>query len=115
MVNAFNLMSKRVIFQKNCTTCGYVMKFILFVHAFYVFESLLFYNHHNCEGNVIVIPFAMEICKSDPLGKALFTLAHFRALCFTTSHFPSCPFPSIINNIHVIGPYYIELFTYEHF
>ncbi len=115
MAIAFNLMSKRVIFQKLCTTCGYVIKFILFVHAFYAFESPLFYNHRSCDSNVIVIPCAMGICKSDPLRRALFTLAHFRALCFTTRHFPAYPFPSIINNIHVIGPYSIELFTYEHF
>jgi hypothetical protein len=37
------------------------MQLIPFVRAFYAFEFPLFYNHHNREGDVIVIPFAMGI------------------------------------------------------
>jgi hypothetical protein len=59
MANAFNSVSKRVIFQKLYVTGGDIMQFIPFVCAFYVFESPLFYNHYNHEGDVIVIPFAM--------------------------------------------------------
>jgi hypothetical protein len=44
------------------------MQLIPFIHAFYAFESPLFYNHHNCEGDIIVIPFAMGACQGDPLG-----------------------------------------------
>jgi hypothetical protein len=63
------------------------MQFIPFVHAFYAFyafESPLFYSHHNCEGDVIVIPFAMGTHQGDPLGGALFTFTHFR-LCILQS------------------------------
>jgi len=49
------------------------------------------------------------------LGGALFALAHFKGLRFTTSHFPSCLFPSIIDNIHIIGPLSIVSSAYEHF
>jgi hypothetical protein len=91
------------------------MQFIPFVHAFYAFESPLFYNHHNCEGNVIIIPFAMGTHQSDPLGKTLFTFTYFRALYFTASHFPSCLFPSIANDTHIKGPPFIVSFAYEHF
>jgi hypothetical protein len=56
------------------------MRFVPFVRAFYAFESPLFYNHHNHEGDVIVIPFIMGTHLGDPLGGALFALAHFRAL-----------------------------------
>jgi hypothetical protein len=35
------------------------MRFIPFVRAFYAFESPLFYNHHNRENDVTIIPFAM--------------------------------------------------------
>jgi hypothetical protein len=35
------------------------MQFIPFVHAFYAFESSLFYSHRNCEGDVIVITFTI--------------------------------------------------------
>jgi hypothetical protein len=51
----------------------------------------------------------------DPLGGALFILAHFKALCFITSHFPSYLFPSITNDIHIICPPLIASFAYEHF
>jgi hypothetical protein len=75
----------------------------------------MFYNYYNHEGDVTIIPSAMGICQGDPLGEALFALAHFRALCFTTSHFLSCLFPSIANDIHIIGPLSIVSYAYEHF
>jgi hypothetical protein len=49
------------------------------------------------------------------VGGAIFTLDHFRALCFTISHFFSFLFPSIVNDIHIIGPLSINSSTYEHF
>jgi hypothetical protein len=55
VANAFNSMSIGVIFLKLCAIGGNIMQLIPFAHAF---EFLLFYNHHNCEGDVIVIPFA---------------------------------------------------------
>jgi hypothetical protein len=63
------------------------MQLIPFVRAFYAFEFSLFYNHCNHEGYVIVIPFTMGTHLCDPLGGALFALAHYRALHSTTSHF----------------------------
>ncbi len=83
--------------------------------AFYAFKSSLFYNHCNHESDVIVIPFVMGTCQSDPLGRGLFALAHFKALHSTTSHFPSCLFSYIANDIHIIGPPFIVSFAYEHF
>jgi hypothetical protein len=46
----------------------------------------------------------MGASQGDPLGGALFALAHFKALRSTINHFPYCLFPSIINDIHIIGP-----------
>jgi hypothetical protein len=63
----------------------------------------LFYNHCNCDGDVIVIPSAMGTHQGDPLRKALFALTHFKALCFTTNHFPSYLFPSIMDDTHIIS------------
>jgi hypothetical protein len=62
----------------------------------------LFYNHHNCDGDVIVIPSTMGTHQGDTLGEALFALAHLRALSSITSHFPSYLFPSIMDDIHII-------------
>ncbi len=52
------------------------------------FEYPSFYNHRNYDGDVIIIPSAMGILQSDPLGRALFALVHFMALCLTTNHSP---------------------------
>jgi hypothetical protein len=75
----------------------------------------LFYNHHNRDGDVTIIPSAMGTHEGDPFGGALFVLTHRKALLFTTSHFLFCLFPSIAINIHIIGPFSIVSFTYEHF
>jgi hypothetical protein len=62
----------------------------------------MFYNHHNCDDNVTIIPSAMGIRQNDYLRRALFVLAHSKALCFTTSHFFFCLFLSITDDIHII-------------
>ncbi len=80
------------------------MQLVSFFRVFYAFDSPLFCNHHNRESNVIIILFAMGTCQSDPLGRALFTLAHFGVLHFTTSSFSSFLCPSIVDDTHVIGP-----------
>jgi hypothetical protein len=52
--------------------------------------------------------------QTNPLGGALFVLVHFRALHFITSRFPSCLFPSIANDIHIISPlqlYHLHMST----
>jgi hypothetical protein len=43
-------MLEGVIFQKLHATSGDIIQFISFVHAFYAFEFLLFYNHYIHEG-----------------------------------------------------------------
>jgi hypothetical protein len=104
VMNVFNLVSKGVIFQEFHALGGFIIQLIPFVHAFYEFESPLFYSHHNHDGDVMVIPSAMGTRQGDPSRGALFALAHLRALKFTASHFPSCLFPSIVNDIHIIDP-----------
>ncbi len=69
MANTFNLMLRGVIFQKTYATSGNIIQLIPFVHAFYAFESLLFYNQHNLEGDAIVIPSTMRTRQGDPLGE----------------------------------------------
>jgi hypothetical protein len=66
-------MSKKVIYQKLCTTNENIMQLIPFVRAFYAFEFPMFYSHHNCEGDVTIILSAMGTHQGDPLGGALFT------------------------------------------
>jgi hypothetical protein len=59
MANTFNSMSRGVIFQKLHVASGDIMQLIPFVRAFYAFEFPLFYNHHNLDDDVVVIPSAM--------------------------------------------------------
>jgi hypothetical protein len=115
VANAFNLMLRGVIFKKLHAASGNIMQFIPFVHAFYAFEFPLFYNHHNRESDVTVIPFAMGTYQGDPLGGPLCTFTHFGVLHIITSHFLFCLFPSIANNIHIIVPLSIVSSAYEHF
>jgi len=86
---------------------------IPFVCAFYAFKSPLFYSHHDHEGDIMVIPFAIRTRQSDPFGGALFALIHFKALRLTTNCFPPCLFPSTTNNIHIIGPPSIVSYRFE--
>jgi hypothetical protein len=60
VANVFNLMLKELIFQELRVAGGDIVQHIPFVHAFYAFESPLFYIHHNREGNIMVTPSAME-------------------------------------------------------
>jgi hypothetical protein len=53
--------------------------------------------------------------QGDPLGGALFVLAHFKALHSIANFFPFCLFPSIVDDIHIINPPSIVSSTYKHF
>ncbi len=92
-----------------------IIQFIPFVHTFYALEFLLFCNHYNHEGNLMIILFAMGICQGDPLGRALFTLAHFKALHYTINCFHYYLFPSIVNDINIMNAPSIVPSTCEHF
>jgi hypothetical protein len=66
MANAFNSVLRGVTFQEFRAAGGEIIYLIPFIHAFYAFESLLFYNHRNYEGDVTIIPFIMKIRQGDP-------------------------------------------------
>ncbi len=115
MANVFNLVLRRIIFQNLHAACGDIIQFIPCFHAFYAFESPLFYSHHNHENEVTIIPSAMGTHQGGILGGALFVIVRFRALHSTTSHFPFCLFSFITNDTYIIGPPLIVSFAYEHF
>ncbi len=115
MANALNLVLRKVIFQELRVASGDIIQFIPIVCAFYASEFPLFYIHYNHESEATVISFAMGTRQGDLLKKTLFVLVHFKILCSTSNHFPSCLFPSIINDIHVISLLSIVSSTYDHF
>jgi hypothetical protein len=108
-------MLRGVIFQELCAIGGDIIQFIPFVRAIYAFEFPLFYNHHNCEDDVTIIPSTMGTYHGAPWGGALFVVGNFRALSSIASHFPFYLFLSIANDTHIIGPPSIVSFAYEHF
>jgi hypothetical protein len=63
----------------------------------------------------MVIPSTVGIHQGNPLGAALFSLAHFMALHYIINHFPCCIFPFIANDTQIIKPPSIVSSTYEHF
>jgi hypothetical protein len=103
------------IFQELCAANEDIIQFIPFVYAFYTFEYLMFYSHHNRDDNVLIIPSIIGTCQNDLFKKALFALTHFKALHFLINNFPSCSFPFITNDTHIIGAPSIVSSEYEHF
>jgi hypothetical protein len=101
--------------QKLHVVSGNITQLILLVRAIYAFEFPLFSSHRNRENNVIVNLSTMGICQVDPLGGALFISIHFRTLHYIINHFLFYLFPSIVDDIHIIGPPSIISSTYEHF
>jgi hypothetical protein len=88
MVDAFNLVSRKVIFQKLHVVGGDIIQLIPFVCAFYAFESPSFYSHYNHDDNVVVIPSTMGTHQTSPLRGVLFALTHLKILLFTMAIFP---------------------------
>jgi hypothetical protein len=81
---------KGAIFQKfRVQHMGTSYNLSLLFCAFYAFEFLLFYSHHNSDADVMVIPFVIRTRQNDLLERALFVLAHLKALHSITNHFPS--------------------------
>jgi hypothetical protein len=87
----------------------------LLLVCFMCLSLTCFYCHCNCEVKVTIIPFAMETCQDDPLRGALFFLVHLKTLRFIVNRFPSCLFPFIVNDIHIIGILSIVSSTNEYF
>jgi hypothetical protein len=63
----------------------------------------LFFSHHFPLGDLFVLFLSISVHEGDPLTRPLFALAHFRALCCSSSIFPSCFFPSLANDVHIFG------------
>jgi hypothetical protein len=55
-------------------------------------------------GDLIIILLESSTQQKDPLGGVLFVLAHLRALHPTTTTHPTCVFPLLANDMHIVGP-----------
>jgi hypothetical protein len=129
LLNHLNLLEYNYIvipppkeFCECISSCGKVCKksspqvqFIFFIHYFYAPQHPLLFNHHSLLNNLFIIQSSSGTHQRDLLGGPLFILTHFRALCSLTSLFPSCLFPSITNDTHIIGPTSIVFQAFDHF
>jgi hypothetical protein len=71
---------------------------------FYGVHFSLFYQHGwHVEGITIIESFS-STREGDPLGGPLFVLAHYRALLDTIMRAPNCVYPSLVDDIHIMGP-----------
>jgi hypothetical protein len=66
-------------------------------------------------GNLSIIQSSISTCHGDPLGGFLFTLVHFCVFHNSTDHIPSCLFPSIVNDTHIIKCALVVFKVFHHF
>ncbi len=90
-------------------------QFIIFVYSFYVLLFPLYFSHHSLFEDLIVIHFCIDIYWGDPLGRFLFTLICFQALCKLANLFPSYVFPSMANNTFITGHAFVIHDAFDHF
>ncbi len=78
------------------------MNIIPFTKLFYGVHSPLYYQH------------GRHVKQGDPLGGLLFALAHYQILLKTIAWAPNCVFPSLTNDIHIVGPMSEIICAFDH-
>lgn len=104
VANAFNTISRATIFRALRSAGPELQALIPFVRGFYALESPLLYSHQELTGEYTLISSAEGTRQGDPLGGPLFAMAHFTALRATAVAHPTCLFPSLSDDTHIIGP-----------
>jgi hypothetical protein len=64
------------MFQELCIANGDVVQLIPCVYTFYVFESPLFYNNHNHESDITMIPNLIMGTHQATLWEVHYSLSH---------------------------------------
>jgi len=62
-----------------------------------------------------IIESSLNMKHGDSLGGLLFTLAHYWILLKTNTHAPSCVFPSLVDDTHIMGSMSEITHTFDHF
>jgi hypothetical protein len=108
--NNFNNVFRASSFRK---LCGALANIVPFTRSFYgVHYSLYQYGWH-VEG-VIIIESTLGTRHGDPLGGLLFTLTHYQVLLETIMRAPSCVFPSLMNDTHIVKLMNEIICTFDH-
>ncbi|KAL2612956.1 hypothetical protein R1flu_024648 [Riccia fluitans] len=102
--NAFNIVSREALFCELCAATGSLDQLFPFVHYFYSRHSPLYFSHCSREDEVTLFSSESSTRHGDPLGGALFALAHLRALRTMASEHSLCLFPYLADDTHIVGP-----------
>ncbi|KAL2641238.1 hypothetical protein R1flu_008825 [Riccia fluitans] len=102
--NALNTVSREALFHELRTATGSLDQLFPFVHSFYARRLPLYFSHCSREDEVSLLSSESSTCQEDPLGGALFALAHLCSLRTMASEHPLCLFPSLANDTHIVGP-----------
>jgi hypothetical protein len=86
-----------------CDVGGPLASIIPFTKLFYGIHSSLYYQHEQYVEGVTIIESSSSMKQGDPLGRPLFVLAHYQAFLKTIAWAPNYIFPSLANNIHIVG------------
>ncbi|KAL2612029.1 hypothetical protein R1flu_023721 [Riccia fluitans] len=100
----FNTVSWEALFRELRAATSSLDQLFPFVHSFYAHRSPLYFSHCSCEDEVSLFSSESGTCQGDPLGGALFALAHLCALRAIASEHPLCLFPSLADDTHIVGP-----------
>jgi hypothetical protein len=102
--NTFNLVSWTTILKELQSSTNTLDQLFPFVHWFYTHQSPLYFSKASRHRDLIVISFEFGTWEGDPSGRMLFALVHFRTFHPTSTSHPTCVFPSLVDDMHIIGP-----------
>ncbi|KAL2635415.1 hypothetical protein R1flu_006894 [Riccia fluitans] len=102
--NAFNIVSREAFFRELRAATDSIDQLFPFVRSFYARRSPLYFSHCSREDEVTLFSSESGTRQGDPLGGALFALAHLCALRTMASEHPLCLFPSLADDTHIVGP-----------
>ncbi len=71
---------------------------------FYGTHSSFYFKHGRHMEEVTIIESYAGMRQCDPLGGLLFILAHYQIFLETIMWAPICIFPSLADDIHIVGP-----------
>ncbi len=91
------------------------MNIVFFTNLFYGVHSFFYYQHgqHEPKG-VTIIESSLGTRQGDPLKGPLFALAHYWTFLKTIAQAPSCVFPSLTNDKHIVGLMNEIIPTFDH-
>jgi hypothetical protein len=115
MLKTFLITFLELLFVNNYVMLGRpLMNFIFFTKLFYGVHSSLYYQDGQHVEGVNIIDSSSSTKHDDPLKGLLFALAHYRTFLKTITWAPSCIFPLLVDDIHIVGPMNEIICTFDH-